>query len=107
MFDVSVRFGPLLEFMDFVRLNELVLEKCVVEFLRVNTWIQRWFSGLDYSKYTYRQSNYRHLPLEDKQRLISKISISNLTVCEDVTEHYAYWKTHVNPNPDDCCNLRQ
>ena len=29
-----------------------------------------------------------------------------LTVCEDVDEHYEYWKNNINPNKEDCCNLR-
>ncbi len=29
-----------------------------------------------------------------------------MTVCEDVTEHYLYWRECFNPNPDDCCNLK-
>lgn len=28
-------------------------------------------------------------------------------VCEDVAEHYEYWKEAVNFNKDDCCNLRK
>lgn len=27
------------------------------------------------------------------------------TVCEDVTEHYEYWKENYNYNKKDCCNL--
>lgn len=30
-----------------------------------------------------------------------------MTVCEDVTEHYLYWRECFNPNPDDCCNLNK
>ena len=29
-----------------------------------------------------------------------------MTVCEDVTEHYLYWRGGFNPNPADCCNLQ-
>lgn len=29
-----------------------------------------------------------------------------VSVCEDVPEHWEYWKEHQNPNPDDCFNLR-
>ena len=29
-----------------------------------------------------------------------------VTVCEDVPEHWSWWKAHVNANPDDCCNLK-
>ena len=47
------------------------------------------------------------MPLEEKIKHINKINgFKELTVCEDVTEHYNYWRDNVNPNKDDCCNLR-
>jgi DNA repair photolyase len=106
-FDVAIRLSPLIEqYMDFDKLNGLGIKKAVVEFLRVNSWIEKWFN-IDYSKYTVSQSGYKHLPLSEKKRIISKIKIPEVTVCEDVTEHYKYWQEHFNPNPDDCCNLRR
>lgn len=30
-----------------------------------------------------------------------------MTVCEDETEAYEYWKEHFNFNKEDCCNLRK
>lgn len=106
-FDVAIRLSPLIEsYMDFTRLNSLEIDKCVVEFLRVNPWIQKWFN-IDYSKYTVSQSGYKHLPLSEKKRIIQQIKIPSITVCEDVTEHYDYWKEHFNPNKEDCCNLRR
>lgn len=106
-FDVSVRLSPLIEsFMDFDKLNALPIHKCMVEFLRVNTWIKRWFPNVDYSKYTLYHAGYYHLPLEEKLTLLQKIELENISVCEDVSEHYTYWKENVNPNPLDCCNLR-
>ena len=30
-----------------------------------------------------------------------------ITVCEDVDEHYRFWRDNFNPNPSDCCNLRK
>ena len=106
-FDVAIRLSPLIEqYMDFSRLNSLEIDKCVVEFLRVNPWIQKWFN-IDYSKYTVSQSGYKHLPLSEKRRIIQQIKIPSITVCEDVTEHYDYWKEHCNHNKEDCCNLRR
>lgn len=106
-YDVSIRLSPLIEeFMDFERLNGLGIERCVVEFLRTNTWIKQWLEGVSPDNYTLRQSGYYHLPLEEKIRILEKIHIPMKTVCEDVTNHYEYWKRHVNPNQDDCCNLR-
>lgn len=104
-FDVAIRLSPIIpEFMDFDKLNTLGINKCVVEFLRVNTWIKKWFD-IDYSKHTLKQSGYNHLPLEEKIKILDKINIPIKTVCEDVTEHYEYWKNNVNPNKEDCCNL--
>ena len=106
-FDVAIRLSPLIEqYMDFDKLNNLGIEKAVVEFLRVNPWIRKWFD-IDYSKYTVAQSGYHHLPLEEKIRILDKVKIPVKTICEDVSEHYEYWQNNVNPNKDDCCNLRR
>ncbi len=105
-YDVAIRLSPILDdYMDFDKLNGLGIEKAIVEFLRVNSWIKKWFD-IDYSRWTLKQSGYQHLPLEEKLRILDKIKIPVISVCEDYTEHYDYWKEHVNPNPDDCCNLR-
>ena len=106
-FDVAIRLSPLIEeFIDFDILNNLGIEKAQVEFLRVNHWIEKWFD-VDYSKFTVKQSGYRHLPLEEKKRIISKIKIPTISVCEDEDKAYEYWKDNYNPNKDDCCNLRR
>lgn len=100
--------SPILEsYMDFDHLNSLNINKCIVEFLRINGWIKGWFpSESDYEKYTLFRGNYRHLPLEEKIRIIDKIKLPNISVCEKVPEHYDYWQKNFNPNPADCCNLR-
>ena len=106
-FDVAIRLSPLIEeYIDFDKLNSLGIQKAQVEFLRVNYWIEKWFD-LDYSKWTIKQSGYRHLPLEEKIRIINKITIPNVSVCEDEDEAYKYWMENYNPNKDDCCNLRK
>lgn len=107
-YDVAIRLSPIVEeYMDFDKLNDLGIERCVVEFLRVNSWIRQWFRGVDFSKYTVRQGGYYHLPLKEKQRIVEKIHIPQKTICEDVTEHYQFWRDFVNPNKEDCCNLRK
>ena len=107
-YDAAIRLSPIIEeYMDFDVLNSLEIEKCVIEFLRVNAWIKKWFQGVDFSKYTVRQGGYCHLPLEEKQRIIEKIHIPQKTICEDVTEHYQFWRDFVNPDKEDCCNLRK
>jgi DNA repair photolyase len=105
-FDVTISLSPCMpEYMDFNKLNTLGINKAIVEFLRVNTWIKKWFN-IDYSKFTLKEGGYEHLPLEEKKNILSQIKIPNISVCEDVQEHYDYWKTHFNPNKEDCCNLR-
>lgn len=106
-FDVAIRLSPLIEeYIDFDKLNSLGINKAIVEFLRVNHWIQKWFD-IDYSKFTINQSGYKHLPLEEKLRIINKIKIPEISVCEDEDTAYKYWKENFNPNKEDCCNLKR
>jgi DNA repair photolyase len=105
-FDVQLRLSPFIpQFIDFNVLNNIRCDKILIEFLRVNSWIKKWFD-IDYSEYTLSESNYKHLPLENKIKYISKIKeFKEMSVCEDVTEHYEYWKNNFNQNKNDCCNL--
>ena len=107
-YDVQLRLSPFIpQFIDYNVLNAVNCDKILVEFLRANTWVRSWFD-IDYSEYTVKQSGYHHLPLERKLEYISKITgFKQVTVCEDESEAYEYWKAHFNPNPDDCCNLRK
>ena len=106
-FDVAVRLSPFIpQFVDFDKLNSIRCNKIIVEFLRVNHWIKSWLP-LDYSEYTVKQSGYEHLPLSRKIEYLSKITgYDEVSVCEDVTGHYEYWREAVNYNKEDCCNLR-
>lgn len=107
-FDVQIRLSPFIEeFINFDILNNIRCDKILIEFLRVNSWIKRWFN-IDYSKYTLKQSGYSHLQLKDKVKMLAKIkNFKEITVCEDVTNHYLYWQRNVNVNKNDCCNLRK
>ena len=106
-FDVAIRLSPIIEdYIDFDYLNSLGIEKAIVEFLRVNTWIKKWFD-IDYTKWTLKEGGYEHLPLDEKVRILSQLHIPSISVCEDYTEHYEYWRDHFNPNSKDCCNLRR
>jgi DNA repair photolyase len=106
-FDVAIRLSPLIEeYIDFDKLNSLGIKKAQVEFLRVNHWIRKWFD-VDYSKFTVKQSGYEHLPLKEKTRIIEKVKIPEISVCEDEDRAYEYWKENVNVNKEDCCNLRR
>ena len=106
-FDVQLRLSPYIPqnvvIDDF---NGLEIDKILVEFLRVNPWIKKWFD-IDYPEYTVKQSGYQHLPLEKKIEYISKLKFKEMTVCEDESEAYEYWKYNFNHNPNDCCNLRK
>lgn len=106
-FDVSLRLSPFIpEYVDFDKINALGVDKAVIEFLRVNTWIRKWFD-IDYSEYTIMQSGYNHMPLKKKLEYIKKLHFKEMTVCEDESTAYEYWKRNFNHNPDDCCNLRR
>lgn len=106
-YDVAVRLSPYVpQFVDYGRLNAIKCRKIIVEFLRVNHWIKQWLP-LDYTDYTVKHAGYQHLPLEKKIEYLSRITgFDEVSVCEDVTDHYEYWKEAVNHNKDDCCNLR-
>lgn len=107
-FDVQVRLSPFVEeWIDYETINNIKCDKILIEFLRVNGFIKKWLD-IDYSKYTLKQSNYYHLPLEEKIRMIENIkNYKQISICDDVDEHYRYWKEHINFNKEDCCNLRK
>lgn len=107
-FDVQLRLSPFIpQYVDFEQINALGINKACIEFLRVNSWIKKWFD-IDYSEYTVTQSGYQHLPLKKKLEYISKLTgFKEMTVCEDEDTAYDYWKKHFNQNPDDCCNLKR
>lgn len=106
-FDVCVRLSPFIpQYMDMEKLAEIKCDKILVEFLRSNSWIRRWFN-IDYSEYTLKHGGYRHLPLEKKLEYIKTVKgFKEITVCEDEDTAYQYWKDNFNPNKKDCCNLR-
>lgn len=111
-FDVAVRLSPFVpEFVDLDVINSIRCDKAVVEFLRVNSWIRKWLTnldaGVDLSVYREHHAGYDHMPLYGKIRLLKGIHFKEISVCEDVPGHQLYWETHVNANPDDCCNLRK
>lgn len=106
-FDVSLRLSPFIpQYIDFEVLNNVNCDKILIEFLRVNSWIRKWFD-IDYSEYTLKQSGYNHLPLDIKKAYLENITgFKQMSICEDETVAYDYWKNNFNYNRDDCCNLR-
>jgi len=107
-FDVQLRLSPFIpQNVDFDALNALGIHKILIEFLRVNSWIKKWFK-IDYSEYTVNQNGYHHLPLQRKLEYIKQITgFEEMTVCEDESSAYDYWQRNFNHNKDDCCNLRR
>lgn len=106
-FDVSLRVSPYIpELIDMDVLNAAKVDKCLVEFLRVNHWVEKW-TGREWPEHTVKSGGYRHLPLERKRELLEGFGFPEMTVCEDVPEHYEFFKAHYNYNPYDCCNLRK
>lgn len=105
--DVQIRLSPFIPgYINPDDLKGLGINKALVEFLRANAWIKKWFN-VDYSEYTVKQSGYEHLPLGKKIPYIDRLSFfKELTVCDDEDEAYDFWGKHVNENPEDCCNLR-
>lgn len=106
-FDVAVRLSPFIpQYMDMDKFNAIKCDKVIVEFLRVNAWIKKWFD-IDYSEYSLSSGGYWHLPLSRKKELISRVKFKQISVCEDEDVAYQYWNKNFNPNKDDCCNLRR
>lgn len=107
-YDVQLRLSPYIpEFVDVEKLNNLGIRKILVEFLRVNSWIKKWFN-IDFSPYTVTEGGYNHMPLKRKIELLSHITgFQEISVCEDNTAAYNYWIHNINHNPNDCCNLRR
>jgi len=112
-FDACLRLSPYLKGsidLDYVKLFATDGSKVLVEFLRTNHWIEQWFKDYaDLSQHTLKSGGYNHLPLKVKIEQLEEIKqalpMCRVSVCEDVPDHYDYWRLNNNPNKDDCCNL--
>ena len=106
-FDVSLRLAPFLfETCDFDVINKINVDKCLVEFLRVKPKMSEVIGDItDFDMYTLKEGGYRHLPLETKIEQLDKLDFKELSICDDVQEHYDYFQENVNFNCEDCCNL--
>jgi DNA repair photolyase len=104
--DVSIRLSPFIdEFIDYDILNSIRCDKILVEFLKVNHFIKKWFM-IDYSNYMVKYGGYTHLPLFKKRAMIKNITgFNQISVGEYVKDHHEYFKKHINYNQNDCCNL--
>lgn len=105
-FDTSIRLSPYLyQNIDLKILNAIKCKKILIEFLKVNYNIKRWFD-IDYSDYKLKYGGFKHLELSKKIELIDKIKFDQITIGEYVSEHHNYFSKNVNYNSLDCCNLR-
>lgn len=106
-FDVALRLSPFLfDTADFDVINNIIVDKCLVEFLRTKPSLEEELNDfIDFNQYSLKAGGYRHLPLEKKLEVLSKLNFKELTVCDDVQTHYDYFTKNINYNPNDCCNL--
>jgi len=107
-FDVSLRLSPYLEHnIDFTILNNIKCDKVLIEFLKVNPNIEKWFN-IDFTEYSLKFGGFKHLPLNRKIELVNKVTgFNQVSVGEYVKDHYLYFRDNVNFNKDDCCNLKE
>jgi len=106
-FDVSLRLSPFLfDTADFDVINDIGVDKCLVEFLRTKPSLEKELNEfIDFNQYSLKSGGYRHLTLDKKLEVLSKLDFKELSVCDDVDAHYDYFTNNINYNPSDCCNL--
>lgn len=106
-FDISLRLAPFLyETCDYDKINDIKVDKCLVEFLRVKPSMESYLGKIvDFDKFQLKEGGYRHLSLEEKLDSLDKLKFPELSVCDDVEDHYNYFQENINFNPEDCCNL--
>jgi len=105
-YDISLRLSPYIpENIDLTSINNIGCKKILIEFLKVNHNIRKWFD-IDYSKHTLKYGGYENLQLENKIQLVNKITgFDQVSIGEYVKEHHLYFSQNVNYNSEDCCNL--
>ena len=66
-YDVAVRLSPLIPgYYDPAVINAIKCDKLLVEFLRNDGLIKKWFN-IDWSDWTVKESNYGHLTIDRKK----------------------------------------
>lgn len=105
-YDVSVRLSPFIpQNIDLAVINNVKCDKILIEFLKVNYNVKRWFN-IDYTPYALKYGGFEHLELNHKIELANQVTgYKQKSVGEYVYDHYVYFRDNVNHNPDDCCNL--
>ena len=105
--DAQIRLSPMIPgFIDPEIILASKVDKVLVEFLRVNTFIKRNMHS-QFKPWTEQSGAYHHLPLGKKITMLKPyFGKKRLTICEDHPEHYEYFLHNINANPADCCDLR-
>ena len=105
--DAQIRLSPMIPgFIDPDIILASKVDKVLVEFLRVNTFIKRNMRS-QFKPWTEQSGAYYHLPLGKKITMLKPyFGKKRLTICEDHPEHYEYFLHNINANPADCCDLR-
>lgn len=105
-FDVSIRLAPFFyDTVDFDIINNINVDKCLIEFLRIKPSMATDLPFINLEDFTIKEGGYRHLPLNKKLKILDKLHFKEMTVCDDVNQHYEYFKNNFNHNNEDCCNL--
>ena len=107
-YDVQIRLSPFIPWLaDPKEFNKIKCDKILIEFLRVNHRIKKWFGEFINDKdYPITYQWYQHMTFERKKELVKDFTIKEIIVCDFDRNHLDYWKKEYNPNPNDCCNLR-
>ena len=107
-YDVQIRLSPYVPWLaDPKEYNKIKCDKILIEFLRVNHRIKkRFWEFIDEKDYSVNYHWYSHLTFEKKKELVKDFIIKEVTVCDFDERYLDYRKKEFNPNPNDCCNLR-
>lgn len=108
-YDVALRLSPYIpQLIDINKITECKVDKVQVEFLRANAMIRKQMPWYDFTAWNQKEAGYQQLSLSAKKMLLKPIIATGkqVSVCEDYTPHYKWFKENVNYNKDDCCNLR-
>lgn len=109
-FDVALRLSPYIP--QIVDLNQVIncdCDKVLVEFLRASAMVKKKMPWYDFSAWNQKEGSYNQLSLSAKKMLLKPLIASGkkISVCEDYTPHYRWFKENVNYDKEDCCMIRK
>ena len=109
-FDVALRLSPYIpQYIDMNLITECKVDKVIVEFLRANAMIKKKMYYFDFTAWNQKEASYSQLSLSAKKLLLKPLlnTGKQISICEDCTPHYNWFKENINYNKEDCCNLRK